>query len=209
MLRRKYIFRGKSLPKHLAAIFTTLWLALVMTTLSSQQPIRAKESNSIGDAFYAKLKSPLIGTKEIIVARTYSRRERYNSYSASNYDYWDAKLIGMYFRQSPYESKLWIGNKFLFMPYHEAVNTINDVLGSARNQYLMTTRFNNPSTFRLYNHGFAYNDAVLLARFWNNGRRVTPYQIMQSKYRIDQTLARGNQEYINRSLERAKRLYSY
>ena len=202
-------FPGKSLPKLLASIFTAIWLALVMTTLSSQRPIRAKESNSIRDVFYSTLKSPLIGKKEIILARTYSRRERYNSYASSSYDYWDAKLIGMYFQQSPYESKLWIGNKFLFMPYYEAVNTINEVLGSARNQYLMTTRFNNPSTLRLYNHGFAYNDAVLLARFWNNGRRVTPYQIMQSKYRIDQTLARGNEEYINRSLERAKRLYSH
>ena len=180
-----------------------------MITLSSQRPIRAKISYVNHDVYYSTIKSPLIGNKEIHVARSYSRRERYNSYTASSYDYWDAKLIGMYFQQSPYESKLWIGNKFLFMPYYEAVNTINEVLGSARNQYLMTTRFNNPSTLKLYNHGFAYNDAVLLAKFWNNGRRVTPYQIMQSKYRIDQTLARGNDEYINRTLERAKRLYSY
>lgn len=209
MLKRTLNSSGKSLPKHLLSIFTAIWLALVMTTLSSQRPIRAKESNSIRDVFYSTIKSPLIGKKELIVARIYSRRERYNSYAASSYDYWDAKLIGMYFQQSPYESKLWIGNKFLFMPYYEAINTVNEVLGSARNQYLMTTRFNNPSTLRLYNHGFGYNDAVLLARFWNNGRRVTPYQIMQSKYRIDQTLARGNEEYINRSLEQAKRLYSY
>lgn len=209
MLKRTLNSSGKSLPKHLVSIFTAIWLALVMTTLSSQRPIRAKESNSIRDVFYSTIKSPLIGKKELIVARIYSRRERYNSYAASSYDYWDAKLIGMYFQQSPYESKLWIGNKFLFMPYYEAINTVNEVLGSARNQYLMTTRFNNPSTLRLYNHGFGYNDAVLLARFWNNGRRVTPYQIMQSKYRIDQTLARGNEEYINRSLEQAKRLYSY
>lgn len=209
MLERTYKLTEKSVTKHLLSILTTIWLILVTTSLSSQQPIRAKENDSNYDVFSSTLKSPLIGEKEIIVARSYSRRERFNSYAASSYDYWDAKLIGMYFRQSPYESKLWIGNKFLFMPYYEAANTVNEVLGSARNQYLMTTRFNNPSTLRLYNHGFGYNDAVLLARFWNNGRRVTPYQIMQSKYRIDQTLARGNEEYINRSLELAKRLYSY
>ena len=95
------------------------------------------------------------------------------------------------------------------MPYNGAINTINRALNDARSQYFMTTRFNNPGTLRLYNDGFNYNDAVLLARFWNNGRRVTPYEIMQSKYRIDQTLARGNDEYISRSLEQAKRLYSY
>lgn len=208
MLRMKNNWRDRALAKKLASIFTALWLALVMTTLSSQRPIRAKGSNSTGEAFYSTLQSPLVGKKEIIVARTYSRQEKYNSYAATGYDYWDAKLIGMYFQQSPYESKLWIGNKFLFMPYFDAINTVNEALGSARNQYFMTTRFNNPSTFKLYNDSFAYNDAVLLARFWNNRRRVTPYQIMQSKYRIDQSLARGNDEYIFRSLERAKRLYS-
>ena len=197
------------MAKHLLSILTTIWLVLVTTSLSSQHPIRAKESDSNHDAFYSTLKSSFIGENEIIVARSYSRTERFKSYAASSYDYWDAKLIGMYFRQPPYESNLWIGNNLLFMPYYEAVNTVNEVLGSARNQYLMTTRFNNPRTLRLYNHGFGYNDAVLLARFWNNGRRVTPYQIMQSKYRIDQTLARGNEDYINRSLEQAKRLYSY
>lgn len=196
------------MPKYLASIFTALWLTLVVTSLSSQRPARAKESDSNHEIFHSILKSPLIGEKEILIARSYSRRERYNSFAASFYDYWDAKLIGMYFQQSPYESKLWIGNKFLFMPYHEAINTINGVLGSARNQYLMTTRFNNTRTLRLYNHGFNYNDAVLLARFWNNGRRVTPYEIMRSKYRIDQTLANGNDEYISSSLEQAKRLYS-
>ena len=178
------------------------------TSLSSQQPIRAKESDSNHDVFHTTLQSPLTGKKEILIAR-YTKREKYSAYVSSGYDYWDAKLIGMYFQQTTHESKLWIGNKFLFMPYNGAINTINRALYDARNQYFMTTRFNNPGTLRLYNDGFNYNDAVLLARFWNNGRRVTPYEIMQSKYRIDQTLARGNDEYISRSLEQAKRLYSY
>jgi hypothetical protein len=201
----------KSLPKNLVSVFTAIWLILVMTTLSSQLPIRAKERNSNHDIdiFYSTLKSPLIGEKEIIVARSYSRRKRYNSYVATSYDYWDAKLIGMYFQQSTYESKLWIGNKFLFMPHNEARYTVNEVLGSAYTQYLMSTSFNNPSTFRLYNDAFGYNDAVLLARFWSKGRRVTANQIMQSKYKIDQTLARGNDEYIRGALEQAKSLYSY
>ena len=178
------------------------------TSLSSQQPFRAKESDSNHDVFRTTLQSPLTGKKEILIAR-YTKREKYSAYVSSGYDYWDAKLIGMYFQQTTHESKLWIGNKFLFLPYNGAINTINRALNDARNQYFMTTRFNNPGTLRLYNDGFNYNDAVLLARFWNNGRRVTPYEIMQSKYRIDQTLARGNDEYINRSLEQAKRLYSY
>ena len=178
------------------------------TSLSSQQPTRAKESDSNHDIFSTTLKSPLIGEKEILIAR-YTKREKYNAYTSSNYDYWDAKLIGMYFQQTTHQSKLWIGNKFLFMPYSGATNTINRTLDYARNQYFATTRFNNLGTLRFYNDGFNYSDAVLLARFWNNGRRVTPYEIMQSKYRIDQTLARGNDEYISRSLEQAKRLYSY
>ena len=65
MLKRTLNSSGKSLPKHLVSIFTAIWLALVMTTLSSQRPIRAKESDSNHDAFYSTLKSPFIGEKEM------------------------------------------------------------------------------------------------------------------------------------------------
>ena len=134
------------------------------TSLSSQQPTRAKESDSNHDVFRTTLQSPLTGKKEILIAR-YTKREKYNAYASSSYDYWDAKLIGMYFQQTTHASKLWIGNKFLFMSYNGAMNTINSTLNYARNQYFTTTSFNNLRTLRFYNDGFNYNDAILWRDF--------------------------------------------
>lgn len=57
-------------------MLTVLWTALVIMILSSQRPIKAKESDSNHEIFHSFL-TPLIGEKENISARIYSGGEPY------------------------------------------------------------------------------------------------------------------------------------
>ena len=199
----------------LASVIAAAWLVLGTLTLTSQRPSKAKQKSADYEYFAATLDSPLSGKQEIIISTLYStRQQQMNAFSMSSYDYWDARVLSEFWGQSTWDSKLRIGRKILIGRHYGDLNNtllaINQIVSLAQNRYLRTTRINDPSSYRLYQEGYTYNDAILLARLWNfsrHGRQVTAAEIQQSKYRIDQNLARGNNEYIDQSLQTARRLY--
>lgn len=198
--------------KLLFSTFTAAWFVLVLLSLALQRPIKAARITHALDADSIHIKNPLSGQHNIQLARTYvSEKQAYNAFFMSEFDYWDARILADYWGVSLDRSKLDIGRKLVFsqrdgtLPL--AKRNLYHYLYRAQSQYLRTVRPNNVSTYRLYLESYTYDDAVLLAKLWHNGR-PSPNQIFQAKYEIDQSLAYGNNELIQQSLQRAKRLYS-
>ena len=207
---------GNNMVNKLASAFAATWLVLGTLTLTAQRPSKAEQKSADYEHFTANLYSPLTGKNEIIISTLYTtRQQQMNAFSRSSYDYWDARVLSEFWGQSTWDSKLRIGRKILIGQHYGDLNNtlraINQTVSLAQNRYLRTTRINDLSSYRLYQEGYTYNDAVLLALLWNHsrhGRQATAAEIRQSKYRIDQNLARGNNEYIDQSLQTARRLYN-
>ena len=113
----------------------------------------------------------------------YSQDQAFDAYAWSGYNFCDAKLVGMLWKQGVSEGKTIIGNKIL--------NGIGDDVPL----FLRDSRAANNSC-NWEDTGYDYDDAVALARAWNLG------SVADAKWSIALKMTNGNSYMVERALGR-------
>ncbi len=134
-----------------------------------------------------------IRQNNLIVASAKQVRDReFKAFFNSKYDYWDARVLGSYWKQSVVEAKARIGRKILWGKSDVAI--LEQFLVDARIQALQKIQTSNPN-LQLYGESkYKYNDAEKLATVW--GER-SPWD---AKIRIEKNLILGQQEIIEKAI---------
>ena len=193
-----------------APALLTSWLLLVTLTLAAQRSGFSAIIRHTKDGYSTQVGTPLTGRHELQLAQRFITSERaFNAFFMSEFDFWDARILADYWDLNIRNSKLNIGRKLIRNQQNGtldlAINSLNSQVRRAREQYLRSVRYGNPSTYALYLEYYTYNDAKHLAQLWNNGN-ASPQQIAEAKYAIDRGLALGNYDFIEASLKRARQM---
>lgn len=130
--------------------------------------------------------------------RRRSRERELNAFFRSDYNYWDARVLADYWKQSVEEAKARMGRKIL--SGRENVAILEQFLVDARTQALESVGpASRRSSYKFYRESqYNYEDAEDLARFWGDR---TP---TEAKLRIERNLILGNYEIIEEALRFAR-----
>ncbi len=172
----------------LKLLLFSLSLFLTVTAATVNKAIARDPSENLASARSSDL---VENTFEI--AQNRQNRE-INAFVNSKYDYWDAKVLSSYWKQSVFESKTRIGRKVLWGEANIAI--LEQYLVDARIAALTGT-VQNPIDF-FSQSGYTYNDAKKLAKFWGD---PSPYD---AKLRIGRNLILGQQEVVERAMQEAR-----
>ena len=131
-------------------------------------------------------------TRPAIVQQVAQTDKELDSFFSSDYDYWDARVLGNFWGMNLTESKAYIGRKLIWGGESKAYLQQN--LLDARLKALA----NADSLKLFYDAGLGYEDAAKLAEFWGD---PNPWE---SKLRIERNLILGDYDVVMNALRMAK-----
>lgn len=171
-----------------ASLNTVLAQSTIQTQVSSQSQVLSQRNIQQKNNYnhYARRR------KEV------KNKELNAFFESDDYDYWDARVLADYWKQSVKEAKARIGRKILWGPENVAI--LEQFLVDARTQALRGVQSaSSPDAYKLYRESkYDYEDAADLAKFWGDR---TP---TDAKLRIERNLILGNEEIIDRALRFAR-----
>jgi len=114
-------------------------------------------------------------------------------YQSGEFTYCDAKMLAVYWRNTPYDAKVLAGQKILAGGYNVLKDVLKQAVAASLRQGVRCTfaDANNPP--------YSYNDAVKLARYWGNG--MTPYD---AKLKVALNLEGGGNLWVRSELAKAR-----
>lgn len=128
---------------------------------------------------------------DALVADNKTDRE-WSAYANSPYDYWDAKVLSMFWGQDITETKARIGRKVLWGGENKAY--LDQMILDARVKALGQV-----DNLNLYvDSGLSYDDVLKLSKFWGG-------DAWETKVRIERNLIMGDDDIVHRALEFAKK----
>lgn len=160
--------------------------ALVDTEITPYLQTEIDPSLSVPD----RASTPLVENNGVQVSQqTFS--QELDAFWNSDYTFWDATVLAMYWRQTLEDSKAQIGRKILFGPAD--VSILEQMLLDAQLDAVY-----NAESLTLYSQSdYSYEDAAILADFWGD---PTPYD---AKIRIERNLATNGGSLVQEALRLA------